>query len=551
MPLDIRFPPDNSGRMFIVEQRGRVRIVKNGALQDGQFLDWRSKVSCCGERGLLGLAFSPNFSANGIFYLNYTDTQGTTIVSRLRAASGNPDLADAASEQVILRVAQPFSNHNGGNLVFGPDGYLYIGLGDGGSAGDPQNNGQRPDALLGKMLRISVEGQETYSVPPDNPFVNSSGYRPEIWATGLRNPWRYSFDRETKDLWIADVGQGRAEEVSFQPASSRGGENYGWRRLEGLECYPPGSSCDRPGTTLPILEYGRSLGQSVTGGYVYRGSRYPALRGFYLYGDFGTGNLWAVQRQGSGWDNRLVLATGRLISSFGEDEAGELYLADYNGGIYLIAAAAPSTSSAAVVNAASFGPGLAPGSLATVFGSGITSLPGIVQAGSFPLPQTLAGTSVSLNGIAAPIIAVAAVNGQEQINFQVPYELSGVSTASLVITANGQSSSPVSVPIASLQPEIFTITRKGANITIWATGAGPVSNTPMTGRPAPVSPLAELIAQPVVTAGGAAASVTFAGLAPNFAGLYQINATLPPGAGAGASVVVSAGGATSRPFVLP
>jgi hypothetical protein len=453
---------------------------------------------------------------------------------------------------VILRVAQPFANHNGGNLVFGPDGYLYIGLGDGGSAGDPQNNAQRTDALLGKLLRINVDSGSTYSIPPDNPFVNNGAYRPEIWATGLRNPWRYSFDRETRDLWIADVGQNRAEEVDFQPASSKGGENYGWRRLEGLECYPPGSSCDRNGVTLPILEYGRTLGQSVTGGFVYRGSRYTALRGFYLYGDFGTGNLWAVQRQGAAWDNRLILATGRSISTFGEDESGELYLADYSGGaIYLIAAGAPAISSAAVVNSASFGPGISPGSLATVFGSGITSFPGIVQAGTFPLPTALAGTSVTLNDIAAPVIAVAAVNGQEQINFQVPYELAGTATANLVVTANGQSSVPVQVPVTNAQPEIFAVTRIGRNVILWATGVGPVLNTPPTGRPAPISPLATLIGQPVVTIGGEMAQVGFSGLAPNFAGLYQINATLPTGVSTGAPVVLSVGGASSRPYTLP
>ena len=369
------------------------------------------------------------------------------ILSSLECAwPDNPDEADASSEEIILRVAQPYANHNGGNLVFGPDGYLYVGLGDGGSAGDPQNNAQRPDALLGKMLRIRVEpGQSTYGVPSDNPFVNNNSYRPEIWATGLRNPWRYSFDRETKDLWIADVGQGRAEEVNFQPAASKGGENYGWRRTEGLECYPPGSTCDRTGATLPILEYGRTLGQSVTGGFVYRGSRYPDLRGFYLYGDFGSGNLWAVQRQGSSWDNRLVLATGRQISTFGEDETGELYLADYRGDIYLIVAGQPVTSTGGVVNAASFGPGLSPGSLGTVFGRGLTALPGIVQAGLFPIPTELAGTSVKLNGIAAPVIAVANVDGQEQINFQAPYELAGAQSATLIVTANGRASSPVEV----------------------------------------------------------------------------------------------------------
>ena len=286
---------------------------------------------------------------------------------------------------MILQVTQPYANHNGGNLVFGPDGYLYIGFGDGGSAGDPQNNAQRTDTLLGKLLRIDVEsGQPAYSIPPSNPFVSNTAYRPEIWATGLRNPWRYSFDRQTKDLWIGDVGQNRAEEIDFQPASSKGGENYGWRRMEGLGCYPPGSTCDQSGITLPILEYGRQFGQSVTGGYVYRGSSYPALNGFYLYGDFGSGNIWAVQPQGSGWDNRLVLASQRQISTFGEDESGELYLADYRGEIYRITAGSPSTTADAVVNAAGFAGGISAGSLATVFGTGITAFPASYRGRRFP-----------------------------------------------------------------------------------------------------------------------------------------------------------------------
>jgi glucose/arabinose dehydrogenase len=552
MPTMIRFSPDGSGRMFVVEQRGYIRIIKNGSKIDRPFLDWRTKVSCCDERGLLGLAFSPAFKDNRTFYMNYTDPQGNSVVSRLRVSSSDPDSADMNSEQIILRVTQPFANHNGGNLVFGPDGYLYLGFGDGGSAGDPQNNAQRTDTLLGKLLRIDVEsGQPTYSVPVDNPFVNNSAYRPEIWATGLRNPWRFSFDRQTKDLWIGDVGQNRAEEIDFQPASRRGGENYGWRRMEGLGCYPPGSTCDRTGIALPILEYGRQFGQSVTGGYVYRGSNYPALRGFYLYGDFGSGNIWAVQPQGSGWDNRLLLASQRQISTFGEDESGELYLADYRGEIYRITAGPPSTSANAVVNAASFAPGISAGSLATVFGAGITAFPGIVQAGVFPLPTELSGTSVTLNGIRAPIIAMASMNGQEQINFQVPYELASASQATLAITANGQSSAPVEVPIVNLQPEIFAVTRDGQTATIWATGLGPVTNQPGSGLAAPMSPPATVIAQPTITIGTAMAAVSFAGLAPNFAGLYQINVALPAGVASGAPVVIAAGPAISKPAVLP
>ncbi len=399
---------------------------------------------------------------------------------------------------------------------------------------------------------MSSPAKRPYAIPADNPFRNDSAYRPEIWATGLRNPWRYTFDRETRDLWIADVGQNRAEEVNFQPASSRGGVNYGWNRMEGLQCLPASGTCDRTGLTMPILEYTRQLGVSVTGGYVYRGSRYPALRGFYLYGDFGSGNLWAVQPSGSAWDNRLVLASGRTISAFGEDEAGELYLANYDGGeIYLIAAGAPATTANGIVNAASFGSGISPGSLATIFGTGITSLPGIIQSTAFPLPAELAGTSVTINGIRVPLTAVASVNGQEQINFQVPYELTSASRATVVITANGQTSAPVEVPIVNAQPEIFAITRAGTNATIWATGLGPTSNTPTTGQPAPRMPLATLVAPLTVTIGGSTAAQSFAGLAPDFAGLYQVNVQLPTNTATGAPVVIATSGASSQPVALP
>ena len=288
--------------------------------------------------------------------------------------------------------------------------------------------------------------------------------------------------------------------------------------MEGLGCYPPGSTCDQSGITLPILEYGRQFGQSVTGGYVYRGSSYPALNGFYLYGDFGSGNIWAVQPQGSGWDNRLVLASQRQISTFGEDESGELYLADYRGEIYRITAGSPSTTADAVVNAAGFAGGISAGSLATVFGTGITAFPGIIQGAAFPLPTDLSGVSVTLNGTHVPLIAAASMNGQEQINFQVPYELVGVSRATLLITANGKSSAAVDIPLVTMQPEIFAITRDAQNASIWATGLGPVTNQPGTGLAAPVSPLATVIAQPTVTIGSAAAPVSFAGLAPELCG---------------------------------
>ena len=320
-----------------------------------------------------------------------------------------------------------------------------------------------------------------------------------------------------------------------------------------MQCFPQDSTCDRAGLTLPVVEYGRTQGQSITGGFVYRGSRYPSLRGFYLYADFGSGNLWALQPAGSGWDNRLLLNTRLSVSTFGEDASGELYLASYGTGeIFAIVASGPSVSAEAVVNAASFAPGISPGSLATVFGKGITSLPGIVQPTAFPLPTSFSGVTVTLNGIRAPILAVASVNGQEQINFQAPYELTGVNTATLVVTANGQTSAGINVPIVEAQPEIFAITRGPANTAVlWATGLGAVTNAPATGQPAPADPLSELTRPVTVTVGGVSASVSFAGLAPNFAGLYQINITLPPGAAAGAPVAISTGAATGKAVALP
>jgi uncharacterized protein (TIGR03437 family) len=546
-PTDIQSAFDGTGRLFVVEQIGRIRIVKNGLLLGTPFLDIRSKVGCCGERGLLGLAFPPQFASKRYFYINYTDTRGHTVVSRVRVSS-NPDVADEASEQTILMIDQPFSNHNGGGLAFGSkDGFLYIGTGDGGSGGDPQNHGQRTDSLLGKMLRIDTEsGASPYGVPPSNPFVNRTGVRPEIWATGLRNPWRYAFDKETGDLWIADVGQNRAEEVNFQPGSSAGGENYGWRRLEGLECYPANSNCDRSGTTLPILEYPRSSGCSVTGGKVYRGVRWPELKGAFLYTDYCSAHIWGVRNGGQ--TRMLLRGAGQAFSTFGEDENGELYLGDQaSGNIFLITAGAPMTSSAGVVNAASFSSGISPGSLATLFGVGITSFSGIVSATAFPLPGNLAGTGVTLNGIPAPIVAVASVGGQEQINFQVPFELAGISRATLVISANGRSSAPIEVPIVPAQPEIFAVVPQGPNMTIYATGLGAVSNAPSTGGAALQAPLSTVVAPVEVRIGGVAATVDFAGLAPGFAGLYQINAQIPQGVSNNSEVTISVGGATSKP----
>ncbi len=331
-PVHIANAADGSGRIFVVEKVGRVRIVKDGVLQATPFLDISDRVrSLGGEQGLLSVAFPPGYAAAGHFYVDYTDLMSNTVVARF-ALTADPDVADAASEQIVLTVTQPYANHNGGQLAFGPDdGYLYIGMGDGGSGGDPLGNGQNPAVLLGKLLRIDVEtgNPATYTIPATNPYTQTSGYRPEIWALGLRNPWRFSFDRQTADLYIGDVGQSSYEEVDYQAAASPGGENYGWNIMEGFHCYPA-DPCDQTGLTLPVVEYEHTQGNcSITGGFVYRGVDYPNMAGIYFYADFCTGSMWGLERGAGTWQNSLLYDATFSISSFGEDEAGNLWVAEY------------------------------------------------------------------------------------------------------------------------------------------------------------------------------------------------------------------------------
>ncbi len=323
-------------RIFVIQQRGLIRIIDpEGNVSDTPFLDLSGTVSQTGfETGLLGLAFHPDYSGNGYFFVNYTrETDGASVVSRFSADAGNPDLSDPASELVLLTVDQPFENHNGGQVLFGPDGYLYIALGDGGGAGDPGDNGQDPTTLLGKMLRIDVDGGNGngYAIPPDNPFVADETTPDEIWALGLRNPWRNSFDRYTGDLWIADVGQSDREEVNFQPADSPGGENYGWRCFEGTMEFNPEGCEDPENYVFPVFEYGHPAGTgctgSITGGYVYRGAIYGGMFGVYLAGDYCTGVLYYVNRSNGEFEGGELTTFDRGISSFGEDRYGELYVA--------------------------------------------------------------------------------------------------------------------------------------------------------------------------------------------------------------------------------
>ena len=337
-PLDVQAVPGDRTRLFVVEQAGRIRILRAGAVVATPFLDIASRISSGGERGLLGLAFHPGYAQNGRLFVNYTDPAGHTHIAEFHAAPG-ADTADPASERLILLVTQPFPNHNGGGLAFGNDGMLYIGLGDGGSGGDPLGNGQSLLTHLGKMLRIDVDRGSPFAIPPDNPFVGNAAALPAIWAYGLRNPWRFGFDRATGDLYIGDVGQDRREEVDVGLAARHGGENYGWSIMEGSRCFRSG--CPTAGLTLPVLDYGRSDGCSITGGVVYRGCRMPGYQGTYFYGDYCTAMIRSFRLvNGQVLDQRdWTAALGRgisSISSFGVDADGEVHIVDYAGAVYRI-----------------------------------------------------------------------------------------------------------------------------------------------------------------------------------------------------------------------
>ena len=325
--------PRGDPRLFIVEQPGRIRVVRNGILLPRPFLDIRGRVRAGGEQGLLSMAFHPRFATNGFFYVYFTERSGANRVERFSVSATDPNVANPSSAVLILRTPQPAANHNGGLLAFGPDGKLYIGKGDGGA----RRNGQNKSTLLGKLLRIDVDGRRPYAIPSDNPFVGQRGSRGEIWALGLRNPWRYAFDRQAGYLYIADVGEGRREEINVV-GSRRAGLNYGWSRMEGFLCFPSGTQCSRAGLTMPVLDYGHGEGCSVTGGYVYRGRRIPELAGHYFYSDFCRGFLRSFRYVGGQASARRSWAVGPLgnVLSFGEDAAGELYVLSANGKVYKI-----------------------------------------------------------------------------------------------------------------------------------------------------------------------------------------------------------------------
>ncbi len=328
-PLYLVEANDNSGSIYVVEKGGKIIAVNNGSKKT--FLDISERVRDREyERGLLSVAFHPNFQNNGRYFVYYTDVKGAVIISEFNSATGNQN------EKVLLKISQPYSNHNGGQLAFGPDGYLYIGTGDGGASGDHLNNGQSKLTLLGKILRIDVNREDPYGIPPDNPFVDKTG-EDEIWAYGLRNPWRFSFDPKTGDLYISDVGKSEWEEINFQPANSKGGENYGWRILEGFHTFKNNNETNINTLTMPVVEYNHSEGCSVTGGYVYRGEQYKELDGTYFFGDFCTGTIWGLRNRNGEWEFANFLKTDHMISSSGMDQGGNIYIVDFKSGdIYKI-----------------------------------------------------------------------------------------------------------------------------------------------------------------------------------------------------------------------
>ena len=550
-PVYLTSARDGSNRLFIIEQPGRILLLPPGATAPlaTPFLDIRTKISFGGERGLLGLAFHPQYATNRRFFVNYTRTgDGATVVSEFKASAANPNVADT-TETILLTVAQPFSNHNGGWIDFGPDGFLYIGLGDGGSANDPGNRSQNVEDLLGKMLRIDVNtpnGAIPYSSPSSNPFFGATPGRDEIYATGLRNPWRCAFDRVTGELYAGDVGQGQIEEISIIEL----GKNYGWRVFEGTRCTNLGpAACNAAQYAPPLLEYNHSGGRcSVTGGYVYRGTQGSLPVGTYVFGEYCTGEIFLWQNNAM----RVLLDTTQAIAAFGEDEAGEIYVVNLQGTIHRIAAPGAATT----VSAASYRNNpLATDGIVTAFGQNFATTTQAAPTGT-ALPTTLAGASITITDAlnvarTAPLFFVSPT----QINFQVP-QGTAPGAANLAFRNTNGTLSLGTANIANIAPALFAANASGRGL-----AAAVIQRTRADGSQS-FEPVArfdttqnQFVAVPIdlgaatdrvflvmfgsgfryrsalsavgVTLGGTAAPVSFAGAQGSFIGLDQVNIELP------------------------
>ncbi len=574
-PLLVTYVRDGSNRLFIVEQTGLIKVLQPGSTTPTDFLDVTSKRSCCGERGLLGLVFHPQYTTNRRFFVNYTRAgDGATVVSEFQVSPTNRDVALTA-ERIILVIAQPFANHNGGMVEFGRDGFLYIGMGDGGSANDPGNRAQNRDDLLGKILRINVDqpnGEIPYSSPSTNPFFGQTAGRDEIYAMGMRNPWRFSFDRLTGQLYAGDVGQGQREEVDVVTL----GANYGWRVYEGTRCTNLDPTlCNPSNYTAPLFEYTHTAGRcSLTGGYVYRGQRSSLPYGAYVYGDYCTGEIFMFHN-GS---QTLLLDTNHSISSFGEDEAGEIYVCNLGGGIYRITN--PNARSAVNVSAASFtAQSMAAGSIAAAFGTGLAT--GTAEATQLPLPTTLAGSTVFVRDVsgverAAGLFYVS----PDQVNYLIPDATAAGVTEVRIVNAQGQTSTGT-IQIARVAPGIFSANANGsgvaaAYITRERPGAAQsieqvaeyrAAESRFVARAIDLGPAGDDVilslfgtgirmrsspAAVTVRIGGAVQEVLFAGAHTSFAGLDQINVRLSRSlAGRGeVSVEVIVDGLAANPVVI-
>ena len=697
-PTSVANAGDGSGRLFVTQQAGLVRVIEAGVLIEEPFLDLSETVSCCGERGLLSVAFHPDFESNGRFFVSYTDAAEDSIVSEFLVSAEDPNRADPASETLVIRVDQPSDEHNAGQLQFDGDGYLYVSIGDGGHGHESEGAPQNLLSMLGKILRLDIDSARPYAIPPDNPFAELDHALGEIWVMGLRNPWRFSFDRETGDLFIGDVGQRTIEEIDYQPAGSPGGENYGWDFKEGSLCAGSGGDAHAPEgeghqdehdephgegacsphdeeLTDPILEYRHEIGCSVIGGYRYRGAAVPTLEGVYLYGDYCSGKIFAaVQEEGAHWSLVDQRESGFLITTFGEDEAGEVYVADLRGHLFRIAPptepptissfypisavaggvdfplilqgenfvngvevgfqnqllpsrvidnqrleadiasfniSAPGTANVSVVNPklegapaakidfpiaappaadARINPGgivgaagflakpLAPGSLASLFGLNVAAFKEATRG--VPLTTTLGGTTVLVGEtLKAPLVYAS----PSQINFQVPWEVPAGEPAVFRVRVGPDASPPETTPTTTHAPAVFTIDSvrpaqgailiantagmipapigaapnarpvvRGELLEIFATGMGPVTNTPESGEIAISFPLSRTETTPLVTIGGASARVFFSGLAPRAVGLNQVNVKVPDDAPVGDDIplVIRIGEVDSVPVIL-
>lgn len=656
LPVSMAFPDDGSGWMFVVEQVGRVRLYDGLALQPTPFLDISDKVVCCGEDGLLDIAFHPLYTQNGFFYISYIEeVEGVnhTVIARYKALPGGR-FADPGSELRMIRYSRPTVVHNAGELEFGPDGYLYISSGDGGEQSlEATSVAQRTDNLFGKILRIDVDGGEPYGIPPTNPLVGVEGAREEIWALGLRNPWRFSFDRETGEIWIGEVGSGETEEVNLLPTGPDGAPNFGWPHFEGNDCSPlDPNDCTDAGFVFPVIAIDRQdeACSSITGGVRYRGAEMPSLGGRYFFADWCTGSIWAATEEAGAWVAGEPLQTRMQVSTFGQDRRNELYLADHSAGVVYrvrlswpqpeLTGVSPTVTSVGgnpfrmilsgerfgvssqvwidgkealtqflspqrlaatfnpgdlaagevevrvtnpepndgssdavvvtvlergegspviaaegVVHSATFQAGpVAPGLALSIFGEGLAAASEAVSA--LPLPTSLGGATVRLaDGSQAPLLFAS----PEQINFLLPWGIPNQGEVTVQVETGGRRSEAMTLSAAPVSPGVFSLdqsglgqaavliagegvlaapagiapgarpARAGDYLEIYATGLGDVLPRTPVEEPAPGGVVAEVREIPVVFLGGVQAPVLFAGRAPGFVGLYQINIQVPEG----------------------